>query len=134
MVMLADLSETKAFLRYDDGDPDQDLIIAQAIMDISDAVLLYLKVPSEFFEESDFEESGFEIPGAVRRATMIWVGQILRDPSGVESQIFDIGYPPRVVMNLLHQLRDPAMAAGSGTANGEGTTGNIPPWWCCWQK
>lgn len=133
MVMLADVDETKAFLRYDDGDPDQDLIIAQAIMDISEAILLYLKVPSAFFDESDFEDSGYDIPGAVRRACMIWVGIILRDPSGVESQDLDVGMPPRVVANLLHQLRDPAVGAPTGTATD--ADGNlIPPWWCCWQR
>lgn len=102
MTMLAGVSETRDFLRYDGADNDD--IIEQAIIDASDAVMRYLKVQDGYYEYPE------QVPGAVRRATMMYVGIMLRDPSGAESSSGDHGYPPRVVMNLLYPYRDPAMS------------------------
>lgn len=130
-MMLADLQETKDFLRYDDDDNDP--IILGAIEAASAHILAYLKVPSDFFDESDLDESDFVVPDQVRMATMIYAGIMLRDPSGVESEKYQHGYLPLVVMNLLHQLRDPAYAFGS-VPNGEDGNGRSEKGLCCWWR
>jgi len=112
-VIFASIEETKNYLRYDDA--DNDAIIHSALEDASAFILGYLKTTSYAFGvdssgllETDTEGLVQNVPGQVRRATMIMAGIFLRDPQGVEMDKWDSGYPPRPVVNLLYQLRDPA--------------------------
>lgn len=109
---LAGIEQTKRFLRYDDADNDD--VISEALDDASDAVLQYLKDPTLFRDSdgepiADSDGVALEVPGGIRRATMLLAGILLRDPAGVESQTWEQGYLPRVVTSLLYPFRDPTL-------------------------
>lgn len=112
-MIYAPLQETKDYLRYDGSDQDQ--IILDALEDATNIVQNYLKSYTAFSVDSsgelevDTDGVVIGVPGAVRRATMIMAGILLRNPSGMEEKQWDHGYPPRPVMNLLYPIRDPEL-------------------------
>lgn len=113
-MLYASLDATRDYLRYDGT--DQDPIILAAIEDASSIVQNYLKSYRAFSVDSsgelEVDTDGVVqgVPGAIRRATMILVGLLLRDPSGVDFAAWAHGYIPTPVMNLLYPYRDPALA------------------------
>lgn len=113
-MIYASVDATKDYLRYDGS--DQDAIIRAALTDATNMVQNYLKSYDAFEVDSagelevDTDDVAQGVPGAVRRATMIMAGILLRDPAGTEMKDWQHGYLPTPVINLLYPLRDPALA------------------------
>lgn len=106
MTMLVDLDTAKQRLRVD-HDADDDTI-ELAIKGASGAVLNYLKVARDRYEDSNGDV--VDVPEEVQNATMLLAGILIRDPAGSEMKDWEIGYLPRPVMALLYALRDPALS------------------------
>lgn len=130
MIELVTIEQARAHLRLDDvdsaGGPD-DPWLATWIPAASGLVRNYVKQDRNLYEwERDSagdvifdsaNEPTVELDTAgdpivrkeVQAATLIYLGILFRDRDGVEMEKWDMGYPPRPVMALLHQLRDPAL-------------------------
>jgi len=106
MVMLVEVSEVKARLRFDNDEEDADIELA--IHSASAAVLNYLKVAHDNYDDSFGVVA--DVPFEVVQAVIALVGIWKRDPAGVEMKDWEMGYLPRPVMAILYPLRDPAMA------------------------
>lgn len=111
MVALVTLELTKEFLRVDF--PDDDDVLNALIAACSDYVINYLKDQADEvlgLDSGGELPSGTEIPEIVQVATMLWV-QHIYDQRGTEMDGAPLaqGYPPMVVVSLLHPLRDPAL-------------------------
>jgi hypothetical protein len=109
MVMLVELAQVKARLRFDHEEEDAD--IEFAIKSASAAVMNYLKLDHDFYTDS-FNSSGevsTNVPEEVAQAVITLVGIWKRDPAGAEMRDWEMGYLPRPVMAILYPLRDPAM-------------------------
>lgn len=121
--MLATVQEAKDVLRYDGN--DQDPILELALKSATSHILGYLGVPEEVFDDGGLlADPDFHVPYRVRMACIVYAGILLRDPTGVQSEEYEHGYMPRVVMNLLYQYRRVAVAAS--------TTSDYPEreeWW-----
>ena len=98
-LMLVTVEDARHWLRIDDGALDRDLQIA--IAGVSASVMAYLK--------RDPYPDG-EVPADVQLAVLLFVGIMIRDPDGVESDRWDHGYLPKPVTNLLYPHRDPAVS------------------------
>jgi len=116
--MLASLSETKARLRFDNDAEDADLTLL--IQAASKMVMNYLKADESLFVGSDFDTDGdwpadsdgvlLGVTPEVSTATIYLVGVLKRDPDGVDTSKWSMGYLPIPVMAMLYPLRDPALA------------------------
>lgn len=106
MVMLVDVDQVKARLRFDHDSEDEDIELA--IQGASEAVLNYLKVEHTVYDDSS--GTPVDVPATVVNAVIMLVGIWKRDPSGTEMEKWEHGYLPRPVMALLYPLRDPALA------------------------
>jgi len=113
MAKLASLADAKSILRYDGS--GQDAIIETALDAASSHILGYLGVDEDEFD-NDSSDPGFVVPHRVEMACIMYAGIMLRDPSGAESEQYEHGYLPRVVMNLVYQFRSPAASASSGSS------------------
>jgi gp6-like head-tail connector protein len=105
MVMLVEVEEVKGRIRFDHDEEDADIELA--INSASAAVLNYLKVPHDNYDDSFgvVTDVPFEVVQAVITLVSIWK----RDPAGVEMKDWEMGYLPRPVMAILYPLRDPAL-------------------------
>lgn len=109
MVWLVTPEEVKAMQRIDGDDVDDMLMLL--IPAASAAVVNYLKAGADAFIGEDGEVTAPEdVPFEVRAATVIMVGQMMRNPDNDVEEAFRPGYLPRPVTALLYPLRDPAVA------------------------
>lgn len=107
MVMLVELEQAKVRLRFPEQDFEDD-DIELAIHGASAAVLTYLKVPHDNYDDSS--GNTVDVPYVVINAVIMLVGIWKRDPSGVEMEKWQQGYLPAPVTALLYPLRDPSLA------------------------
>jgi hypothetical protein len=109
MVMLVELDQVKARLRFDHDAEDEDIELA--INAASAAVLNYLRiVPDAAYVDSFGVLVPADIPPEVQTAVMHLVGIWKRDPSGTEMEKWQQGYLPAPITAILYPLRDPALA------------------------
>jgi hypothetical protein len=106
MTMLVDLDTAKLRLRVDHDAEDDSIELA--IKGASGAVLNYLKLDRDYYEDSNGDV--VDVPEEVQNATILLAGILVRDPSGTEMKDWEMGYLPRPVMALLYPLRDPALS------------------------
>jgi hypothetical protein len=108
MVMLVELEQVKARLRFDHDEEDEDIELA--IQGASAAVLNYLKVLHTVYDDSFGVVVLASVPYEVQTAVMHLVGIWKRDPSGVEMEKWQQGYLPAPITAILYPLRDPALS------------------------
>lgn len=109
MVMLVELDQVKARLRFDHDEEDEDIELA--IQAASSAVLNYLRLTAATAYTDSFGELvAADIPFEVQTAVMHLVGIWKRDPSGVEMDKWQQGYLPAPITAILYPLRDPALS------------------------
>lgn len=115
---LITMADAMAQIRQTDldsnGEPPDAAYVSLQIEAASEAVLNYLKSGADAFLDTNgdvpVDTNGVPIvPFAVRAATLIMFGYLYRsrdEPWDGQEH----GYPPRPVVSLLYQLRDPALA------------------------
>jgi hypothetical protein len=108
MVMLVELEQVKARLRFDHDEEDEDIELA--IHGASAAVLNYLKVLHTVYDDSFGVVIQTDVPFEVQTAVIHLVGIWKRDPSGVEMEKWQQGYLPAPITAILYPLRDPALS------------------------
>jgi hypothetical protein len=106
MVMLVELEQVKARLRFDHDEDDEDIELA--IQGASEAVLNYLNVAHTFYDDSFGTPQ--DVPSGVVNAVIMLVGIWKRDPSGIEMEKWTHGYLPMPIISILYPLRDPALS------------------------
>lgn len=114
---LVTMADAVAHLRLDTvdtaGNPADAPYVQLQIEAASEAVLNYLKSGADAFLDSNgdvvLDSSGAPVvPYAVKAATLVMLGHLYRERDQTwEGQ--EHGYPPRPVVSLLYQLRDPAL-------------------------
>lgn len=108
MVMLVELEQVKARLRFDNDAEDEDIELA--IEGASGAVINYLNGGETLYRDSFGEVVLADVPAVVTTAVIHLVGIWKRDPSGVEMEKWQQGYLPAPITAILYPLRDPALA------------------------
>lgn len=111
-MMLVTLTETKARLRFNHDVDDDDLMLA--LEGASAAVMNYLKLPLDHYDDSDGQvpedQSGTDVPAEVKNAVLYLVGMLSRDRDGMNVAAWERGYLPAPVVSMLYPLRDPTLA------------------------
>ena len=97
---LATVEQARLRLRLDEDFPQADIELA--IAGASEAVMAYLKRPTNYIEGTD------PAPPQVTNAVLLLTGMFIRDPDGVEAHQWQLGFLPMAVQSLVYQLRDPA--------------------------
>src|SRR5688500_4036680 len=92
MVMLVELEQVKARLRFDHDEEDEDIELA--IQGASAAVLTYLRLAHTAYDDSFGVLVTADIPFEVQTAVVHLVGIWKRDPSGLEMEKWQAGYLP----------------------------------------
>lgn len=112
MVQLVTLEQAKRRLRIFHDDEDADLL--DAVQQVSEAVMDYLKKPhNEWSDAQDGSGDGTksDAPFVVQAAVLVWLAYLweFRGDSQ-EKPPFEYGDPPPTVKSLLYRLRAPALA------------------------
>jgi hypothetical protein len=95
-MMLVDLETTKGHLRMDEDFADD--VIYSKIEQASEILIDYLKVDADLWDQDSTESE--EIPKVVEAATLLMVDALFHDEDPLSDK----------VRNLVHRLRDPALA------------------------
>lgn len=113
-IALVTLEQVKDRLKVDGTADDSNLL--GLIYGASRMVLNYLELDEDVYLNSDgtmdidTDTRGYaEVPEEVQVATIMLVGFLYRDPDGVESEKWKLGYPPLPVQAILWPLRTPTI-------------------------
>lgn len=107
--MIVELEQAKLRLRFDHDIEDEDL---QLMIDGAEqAVLNYLNLPYDYYDEADSDSSDTRIaPAVVVNATLLLIGILSNNRNGEDMEKWQQGYLPFPVIALLYPLRSPALA------------------------
>jgi hypothetical protein len=110
MTQLVTKAEAMNFLRYDEEPPELELLINAG----SAAVLNYLGDDATFLEDESDGDDSVVVPGEVKAACLLWMGQMDQNREGAKTDPGDTrsayGYPPATVVALLSGWRQPRMS------------------------
>ncbi|MBV6304932.1 head-tail connector protein [Candidimonas humi] len=110
---LVTLDQAKLRLRMDTDDLDDDIELM--ISAASTIILRYLDSAADEFLDSNGDvptdsNGDAEVPADVQTAALYLVGTMLRDPDGSDTQKWESGYLPPMVVSLLASRRIPPLA------------------------
>ena len=100
---LITVDQAKLHLRLDTDDHDD--LLEEIVSDVSGIILDYLKMDSTAYQTTDGEPD--DVPAAVKAAVKLGVSAMFENPEQLPDgpQVLS-----QTVKDLLHRLRDPALA------------------------
>jgi uncharacterized phage protein (predicted DNA packaging) len=100
---LITVDQAKLHLRLDTDDHDD--LLEEIVSDVSGVILDYLKMDSTAYQTTDGEPD--DVPAAVKSAVKLGVSAMFENPEQLPDgpQVLS-----QTVKDLLHRLRDPALA------------------------